>query len=103
MQTLLCGLHFPDWQLSAASFSLHGPSPSARPHLPLLPHTDDLQAAPLSQLALLAATHRPLSLLHKPVVQAAFMPALQPLCRPSCGIGAPAGTTARHVRSLRSQ
>jgi hypothetical protein len=103
MHTSPLVLHLPDWQLSAASSTEQGPSPSACPHMPLPPQTEEAQTSPLSQLTLLLETHTPRSALQRPVLQASLTPSTQPACSPSLGRGAPAAMRSRHVCSERSQ
>jgi hypothetical protein len=69
----------------------------------LLPQIAEAQADPVLQLALLLATHSPVVVLHRPVLQAAFVPSLQPMCKPSSTAGDPAAIRSRQVRSVRLQ
>jgi hypothetical protein len=69
----------------------------------LPPQIDEAQADAVLQLALLLATHSPLSVLHRPARQAAFMPSAQPMCKPSSTTGEPAAIRSRQLRSARLQ
>jgi hypothetical protein len=96
--------HAPDWQTRAAFSAVHGPSPMSWPHRPLPPQIEEAQAMLMMQPALLLATHRPVSALHKPVLQASLMPSTQPMCKPSPGgTAAPAAMRSRHACASRSQ
>jgi hypothetical protein len=102
---LAVALHVPDWQLTVASAAVHGPSPLARPHRPLLPHTLVTHALAMLHSALFAPAHVLVVGLHAPVAHTAVANACEqtPWCSPSFGRPWPATNWTTHRIVTRSQ
>ncbi len=97
-------LHTPDWQVAALAL-VQPVCPSARPHLPLAPHTLLAHCDAPAQSLLTVTAQVLVVALHVPLAQVGARPVEPqwPSCRPSSGMAAPASSFTAQVELARSQ
>ncbi len=96
-------LQRPDWQTMEPFATVHGPSPSAKPHLPFGEQTSDSHARATWHEVVFAAPHVFVTGLHPRVAHTAAARLLEqiPLWRPSLGSASPAALSATQRRLER--